>query len=179
MAENATIARPYANAVFELAKRENTLVSWSSMLAVLETTAAHDRVRVFLDSPDLPAVAKAFRLAELCGSELDDRGKKFLQALADHDRLPLIDEIRAQFELLRANEERSLEVEVISAFDMTDAQSAALKTALGRRFAKEISIESRVDTSLIGGAIIRAGDTVIDGSLRGKLGKLAETLSAT
>ena len=89
---------------------------------------------------------------------------------------PSLEEIRDQFEELRAEEQRSLEVEVISAFALTDEQSDQLKQALNQKFEKDISIESRVDESLIGGAVIRAGDTVIDGSVRGKLSKLAETL---
>ena len=176
MAELATIARPYANAVFDLAKRDGNLEQWSGMLAVLDATTQHPTVAQLLDSPDLPAAAKAFRLAEVCGDELDDRGKRFLQSLAEHDRLALINEIRTQFEELLAEEQKSLEVEVISAYPLTDAQGEALKQALNRKFDKEISIESRVDTSLIGGAVIRAGDMVIDGSVRGKLHKLAENL---
>lgn len=177
MAELATIARPYANALFTLAKQENQLDGWSRMLAVLHTTIADERVGLLLESPDLPAQAKAFRLAEVCGSELDDRGKKFLQALADHDRLTLVGEIREQFEDLRAEEEKSLDVEVISAYEMTEAQSADLVRALNAKFDKEISIETRVDRSLIGGAVVRAGDIVIDGSIRGRLNKLAESLT--
>lgn len=176
MAELATIARPYANAVFELAKQDNSLDQWSSMLAVLDATTRHATVALLLDSPDLASAAKAFRLAEICGDELDDRGKKFLQSLADHDRLALLPEVREQFEALRAEELKNLEVEVISAYELTGAQSDALKQALQRKFDKEISIESRVDKHLIGGAVIRAGDMVIDGSVRGKLKKLAETL---
>ena len=176
MAELATLARPYANALFELAKAENSLEQWSRMLGVVHTTSQHETVGLLLNSPDLPANAKAFRVAEVCGDELDDRGKKFLQALAEHDRLSIVGEVRDQFELLRAEELKSLDVEVISAYPMSEAQSEALKEALNRRFEKEISIESRVDESLIGGAIIRAGDMVIDGSVRGKLFKLADTL---
>ncbi|MEM9621239.1 MAG: F0F1 ATP synthase subunit delta [Pseudomonadota bacterium] len=178
MAELATIARPYANAAFDLAKRESSLDQWSRMLAVIDGITQNETVDLLLDSPDMPASAKAFRLAEVCGDELDDRGKKFLQALADHDRLTLVGEIRSQFEELRAEEERSLDVQVISAYSMTDTQSAQLASALNARFDKEISIETSVDKSLIGGAIVRAGDIVIDGSVRGKLNKLAETLSA-
>lgn len=178
MAELATIARPYANAAFDIAKRENVLDQWSRMLAVINTVTDNDNVKVLLDSPDMPATAKAFRLAEICGDELDDRGKKFLQALAEHDRLTLIGEIRTQFEELRAEEERSLDVQVVSAYAMTEAQSSQLASALNAKFAKDISIETSVDKSLIGGAIVRAGDVVIDGSVRGKLNKLAETLFA-
>lgn len=178
MAELATIARPYANAVFSLAKRESVLDQWSRALNVLAATAAHPTVKVLLDSPDLPGSAKAFRLAELCGDELDDRNRKFLQALADNDRLDLIDEIRVQFEDLRAEEEKSLDVEVVSAYELSEEQRTALRASLNQKFDKEITIETRVDASLIGGAVVRAGDVVIDGSIRGKLGKLAETLTA-
>jgi len=176
MAELATIARPYANAVFDLAKRESALDQWSRMLSTVHATSVHPTISAMLDSPDMPANAKAFRLAEVCGDELDDRGKKFLQALADNDRLTLLSEIRTQFEVLRAEEERSLDVEVITAFDLSSEQSESLRQALSTKFSKDITIESRVDASLIGGAVIRAGDTVIDGSVRGKLTKLAETL---
>ncbi len=176
MAELATIARPYANAVFELAKREKALQQWSGMLGVIESTTQHETVALLLDSPDMPSAAKAFRLSELCGDELDDRGKNFLQALADHDRLSLVAEIRSQFEELRAEEQRSLDVEVVSAFALSDEQRNGLQQALKQKFNKDISIETRVDKSLIGGAVIRAGDMVIDGSVRGKLNKLAETL---
>jgi len=176
MAELATIARPYANAVFELAKRDDALADWSRMLEVLTATTGYEPVIRLLDSPDLPATSKAFRLAEVCGDELDDRGKKFLQSLAEHDRLGLIGEVREQFEALRAEELKSLDVEVVSAFPLSDAQSDALKQALSNKFGKEIAIESRVDQGLIGGAVIRAGDMVIDGSVRGKLQKLAENL---
>lgn len=178
MAELATIARPYANAVFTLAKRESALDRWSSMLNVLAATTQHPTISALLDSPDMAGNAKAFRLAEVCGDELDDRGKKFLQSLADNDRLGLIGEIQTQFETLRAEEEKSLDVEVVSAYELSESQSAALKASLNSKFQKEITIETRVDASLIGGAVVRAGDVVIDGSIRGKLAKLAETLTA-
>lgn len=178
MAEQATIARPYANAVFDLAKREGQLAQWSKMLGTVAATAAHPQVKVLLNSPDLPGQAKAYRLAEVCGEEVDDRGRKFLQALADNDRLNLLGEIRQQFEALKAEEERSLDVEVISAYPLTEEQNATLKEALKRKFDKEIAIEARVDERLVGGAIVRAGDTVIDGSVRGRLNKLVERLVA-
>ena len=178
MAELATIARPYANAVFNIAKGDSSLSQWSRMLGVLTGTSGHPTVQALLDSPDVTAQTKAFRLAEVCGDELDDRGKKFLQSLADNDRLGLLSEIQNQFEVLKAEEEKSLDVEVISAFALTDAQSEALKTSLKQKFEKEISIEARVDEGLIGGAIVRAGDTVIDGSVRGRLNKLVERLVA-
>ena len=176
MAELATIARPYANAVFDVAKLNGSLDQWSAMLSVLDATSEDPRVAQMLDSPDMPAAVQAQKLAEICGDEIDASARLFLQSLADNDRLSILAEVREQFELLRAEEQRSLEVEVISAFPLTAQQSDELKTALNRRFNKEITIEASIDASLLGGALIRAGDIVIDGSVRGKLNKLAETL---
>lgn len=179
MAELTTVSRPYANAVFNLAKKERQLPAWSKMLGVLTATAGDDRVRRLLESPEIANVLKAQRLIEVCSDELDDRGRRFLRVLAENDRLDLIAAIAEQFEQLKAQEERILEVDVISAYAVSDSEERRLKQALERKFEKEVILASRVDSTLIGGAIIRAGDTVIDGSVRGKLDKLAESLLRT
>ena len=132
---------------------------------------------MLLESPELPAEAKAHRLAEVCGEDLDNSAKLFLQALAEHNRLPLLPEVLSQFEELKAKEEESLDVEVVSAFDLTESQAEDIKSTLNKKFDKQINIEARVDNTLIAGAIIRAGDLVIDGSARGKLIKLADALT--
>ena len=116
-------------------------------------------------------------LAEVCGEDLDNSAKLFLQALAEHNRLPLLPEVLSQFEELKAKEEESLDVEVVSAFDLTESQAEDIKSTLNKKFDKQINIEARVDKTLIAGAIIRAGDLVIDGSARGKLIKLADALT--
>jgi len=176
MAELATIARPYANAVFDLAKSAGSLDAWSRMLAVLASTAEHETVSVLLSSPDLSPIAKAGKLGELCGDEIDDQARKFLFALADHDRLSLVNEITTQFEALRAEELRSLDVMVTAAYELTAGQKESLAQALSNKFEKEVALESAVDASLMGGAIIRAGDIVIDGSVKGRLTKLVDAL---
>ncbi|MEN9508375.1 MAG: hypothetical protein RLZZ621_938 [Gemmatimonadota bacterium] len=176
MAEIATLARPYAKAVFELAKSQARLGPWGDMLALLAAVASQPLVEQLLESPDMPEPDKARRLAALCADSLDDRGRALVDLLARNKRLGLIGEINAQFEELKAQEERVLDVEVVSAFPLTDAQSALLRDALARRYAREVNMTSRVDPALVGGAIIRAGDTVVDGSLRGRLARLAETL---
>jgi len=176
MAELATLSRPYANAVFAVAKSDNTLERWSRMLAFLVTAAADSQVKRLLDSPEVADEQKAFRLGELCGDELNDRARKFVAVLAQNKRLNIIGHIREQFEELRAAEEQALDVEVLSAYPLSDDESERLRRALADKYAKEVNLTSAVDSSLIGGAIIRAGDTVIDGSLRGKLDKLSETL---
>ena len=176
MAELATLSHPYANAVFGLAQSAGSLEVWSKSLDTLVATSSDDVVQTMLNSPDLAAQDKATKLAELCGDEIDSQAGPFLQALAEHVRLSLLPEVRDQFEALRAEQEQTLDVEIVSAFELTQAQSDTLKSALHAKYNKEINISSRVDQGLVGGAIIRAGDIVIDGSVKGRLTKLVETL---
>ncbi len=176
MAELATLSRPYANAVFGLAQETNSLEAWSKALSVLVAASGNSVVQTMLSSPDLAAADKASKLAALCADEINDAASPFLQALAEHDRLMLLEEVRNQFEALRAEQERTLDVDVVSAFELTEAQSEALKASLQKKYDREVSIASRTDASLIGGAVIRAGDIVIDGSVKGRLTKLVETL---
>jgi F-type H+-transporting ATPase subunit delta len=176
MAELATLSRPYANAVFELAQSAGNLETWSKTLDTLVATSLDELVQTMLNSPDLAATDKAAQLAALCGDEIDGQAAPFLQALAEHDRLALLPEVRDQFEALRAEQEQTLDVEIVAAYELTQAQSDSLKAALHAKYNKEINISSRVDQGLVGGAIIRAGDIVIDGSVKGRLTKLVETL---
>ena len=175
--ELATLARPYAIAAFKAAKEAKKLPAWSGMLSILSGASQHKKISMLLESPEMPAEAKAHRLAEVCGEDLDNSAKLFLQALAEHNRLPLLPEVLSQFEELKAKEEESLDVEVVSAFDLTESQAEDIKSTLNKKFDKQINIEARVDKTLIAGAIIRAGDLVIDGSARGKLIKLADALT--
>lgn len=177
VAELATIARPYANAVFELAKKERQLGRFSRLLAILAAATEDSQLQTLLASPDVTAEQKAFRLADVCGDAIDDRGRKLLQVLAQNGRLPLVPEIRQQFEKLKALEEQTLDVEIVSAFSLSDAETERLQNALQTKFEKQVTLTSRVDRQLLGGAIIRAGDTVIDGTVRGRLDKLAEALT--
>ena len=179
MAELATLARPYANAVFDIAKSAGALDGWSRMLGCLGAVAADAGVRQLLEAPEMPDEQKAFRLADICGDELDDRARKMIQVLARNKRLGLIGEIRDQFEELKAQNEKVLEVEVVSARPLSAEQEESIRASLANRYQREVTMSSRVDEQLLGGAVIRAGDTVIDGSVRGKLDKLAETLQRT
>ena len=177
MAELATLARPYANAVFSLALEHGALALWSRRLGLLAAAAEEEAVRRLLEAPDLPAEEKALSLAQVCGDEMDEQGRNFLLALAHNGRLPLIAEIRNGFEALKAAEEKSLDVEVLSTFPLTEAQTERLRGALQTKFGKDVHLASKVDANLLGGAVVRAGDTVIDGSVRGRLDKLAESLA--
>ncbi len=178
MAEIATLARPYANAVFSLALRARALDVWSRRLGILAAAAEEERVRALLDSPAVPAEQKAFSLAEVCGDEVDQRVRNLLLVLARNGRLPLLGEISRCFDELKAAEEHNLDVEVLSTLPLTESQTERLREALQTRFGKkDVRLVSDVDPNLLGGAIVRAGDTVIDGSVRGRLDKLSESLA--
>ncbi len=176
MAELATLARPYANAVFDIAKDEKRMEAWSKALAYLAAAVTTPSIRELLATPNTTSEAKAHKLTEIVGDELDHRGRRFVAVLARNKRLGLLPEIAAQFEALRAEQERTLEVEVISAHPLSPEDEQRLVDALAKRYEREVQLTARVDANLIGGAIVRAGDTVVDGSVRGKLEKLSETL---
>lgn len=179
MAELATLARPYANAVFGMARQSGDLDRWSRTLGFLAAASAHPQMKGYLEAPGTADEVKAARLSDVCGDEIQPSAVKFLQVLALNKRLSLLAEIREQFEDLRAQEQQTLDVEITSAFELSAAESDKLQAALHTRFKREVSMTSKVDASLLGGAVIRAGDTVIDGSVRGKLRKLAESIQRT
>jgi F-type H+-transporting ATPase subunit delta len=176
MAELATMARPYAHAAFDVAKRSGDLDAWSRSLGFLAAAAADATVRGWLSAPELVAAVKAQKLIDICADEIDDRGKRFVQVLAANKRLALLSEISTQFDTLRAAQEQQIDVEVSSALALTNEQEQMLMTALEKKFDRTVNMTHSVDAHLIGGAVIRAGDTVIDGSVRGKLNKLAESV---
>lgn len=178
MAEEATIARPYAAAVFGLAKGQTGgLDRWTRMLAFAATAVANEQVEALLANPAITATRKAQSLIDICGSELDDRAKNFMHVLAQNKRLSLLPEVASQFEALRAEAERVLDVEVVSAFAMSDSETQTISAALEKKFERKVEMTTRVDAALLGGAVIHAGDTVIDGSVKGRLEKLRETLT--
>lgn len=177
MAELATLARPYANAVFDIAKSGGEgLDRWSRMLGLLAAAVTESAVQQLIESPVVSVEVKAHRLCELVGDELNERGRNFVGLLAANDRLPLLPELVRQFEELKDLEDEILEVEIVSAFELDDADERRLNEMLAKHFQREVVITHDIDAALIGGAVIRAGDTVIDGSVRGRLDRLTETL---
>ncbi len=176
MAEIATLARPYANAAFDIAKSNDRLAKWSRMLNLLAATAATDEARALIGSPTLPDEAKAHRLNDVLRDELDADGRSFVLVLGANKRLGLMPEIAAQFEALKAAAEKVLDVEIAAAVALSAAQRETYAEALAKRFEQEVSVTATVDESLLGGAVIRAGDTVIDGSVRGRLTRLIDAL---
>ena len=178
VAELPTIARPYARAAFSRAlDQTDGLGSWSRMLGLLAAAVAEPVVQEALDNPRLTREDEAGILRQIMGSDLDQDGQNFISVLADNGRLALLPTISRLFELLKANHEKTMDVEVTSAFDVSEQEKTELAAALRHMLQREIHLETEVDRSLIGGVVIRAEDTVIDDSVRGRLTKLSQALS--
>ena len=178
MAETITLARPYAKAAFEVALAEKELGAWSEALKLLASVSANELVRKHLLSPSLTAAQQADTLIQLCGTELLPKAQNLVRLLAENKRLPLLPEISELFDALKANQEMTVDVELSTAFELNKDVVKKITQALQSRLNREIKLQTRVDRHLIGGAVIRAGDTVIDNSVRGKLTKLAEAMNS-
>ncbi|MDB9804523.1 F0F1 ATP synthase subunit delta [Porticoccaceae bacterium] len=176
MAELSTLARPYAKAAFEFAEAAGDLQGWSQSLAIAGSVAQQSNVVRLLASPSVTADQQAQALIEICGDALNDQGKNFLTVLSENRRLQLLPDISQQFDVLKANREQAVDVEVTAAHELDAEQQQKLSDALSTKLERKVNMQVRLDKSLLGGAVIRAGDTVIDGSIRGRLAKLAESL---
>ena len=187
MADNNTIARPYARAAFELANASGDLDKWSAALAAAALLIEDGQATKFLDIPALSFDKRITFLADLIGAAgtagaalagKDPRGRNFLRLLLENGRVSVLPEISEHFETLKAQVENSVEVTVTSASVLSEARKQEITRALEARLGREVHLESEIDENLIGGAVIRAGDVVIDGSVRSRLDRLANTLIA-
>ncbi len=178
MAELSTLARPYAKAAFEYARAHDALAEWARQLATCAAVISDDRVSMVLDNPALTGEQQANVVNELCGVSTDEPVKNFVAILATNKRLNLLPKILAQFDLLKANLEKTVDVEVISAFELQDALTEKIAGALRGKLEREVNVTTSRDESLLGGVLIKAGDLVIDGSVRGRLNKLAEAMNS-
>lgn len=176
MADAITIARPYAKAVFEVAVADGRLEYWGELLAGLAGAIADDNVSRALDNPELGGDAVAALIIETLGERIGREGRNFIRVLAENDRLDVLPEIVERYETLRAEAERTIDVEVVSAAPLSDEHHTRLAGSLRERLGREVRLHTSIDESLIGGALIRAGDLVIDGSLRGRLDQLAAAI---
>jgi len=176
MAELTTIARPYAEAAFRIARDGNALPVWSEMLRFLSDVAADPQAAAALDNPKLTAADKAALLLSIGGDRLDATGRSFVRVLVDADRVAVLPQIRALFEALKNDADGVAMARIDSAFPLTDAQTAELKAALEKRFGRRIEATVNVDPVLGGGARITVGDTVIDGTIEAQLAAMATQL---
>jgi len=178
MAEITTIARPYAKAAFQFALEQKALDQWSTMLGFVAAVTNDAQMRLVLQSPSMTSEKKAEAIISIDAEKLDAQGKNFIFLLAENGRLELLPVISELFELLKAEQEKTIEVTVTTAYDLVSDEADKLAQSLKARLGREIQISSEMDKSLIGGLVIRAGDMVIDGSVRGKLAKLGESLNS-
>lgn len=178
MAELTTVARPYAKAAFQFADEQNALAEWSDMLSFAANVVQDKDFLQFISDPNKTAADHAEAFINVGSDKLNEAGKNFIRLLANNKRLPAIAEIAKLFEQLKAQKEQSVDVEVTSAFALSDDQANKLAEALKRKLNREVNLTSTEDKSLIGGVIIRAGDLVLDSSVKGKLATLADTLNS-
>lgn len=176
MAENVTLARPYAEAAFHIAGEAKQLDGWDKALAQMAAVAADPEMRALIENPlvDVATVVRVF--TEVTGPALSAEQKNFVQLLADNDRLLVLGEIRDLFGDLKNGIEGVKEAQIVSAFPIDAAAQAKLVADLERRFACKIQASVSVDPELIGGVRIAVGDQVIDASVRGKLAQMATAL---
>ncbi|GAC1303903.1 MAG: F0F1 ATP synthase subunit delta [Steroidobacteraceae bacterium] len=176
MAEAATIARPYAQAAFMSARDSKALPAWSQALQRSAGLIADPSIAALLHSPKLSVDQLVSMFAGLGGEAIDGHWQNFVRLLACNQRLSLLAEIAAQYETMRAQYENELDVEVTSAMPMDQDRQRLLAAALKQRFKRDVRMTTAVDPKLLGGAVIRAGDLIIDGSINGRLQRLASEL---
>jgi F-type H+-transporting ATPase subunit delta len=148
------------------------------MLALAAQASQDEQVAKLLSNPALSAEQKAGVMLDVCADKLSEQGQNFIKILAENKRLPVLPEISALFDRFKAEQQKSVDVEITSAFKLTKEQQTKLAQALGAKLDREVNITSSEDKSLIGGLVVRTDDLVIDGSVRGKLQKLAEAQSS-
>ncbi len=188
MAESATLARPYAKAVFDLARDEGKsgtgrdaaggLADWSALLAGLADAVTDPKIAQWIGHPAIGRGQLAEVLIKACGAGLSLSSQNLLRLLSENNRLKLAPVIAGQFETLRAEAERRVEVEITSAAVVPEAQRLALTDAIRQRLERDVSVEWKTNPELIAGAVVRAGDLVIDGSLTSELAQLRHALTA-
>jgi len=177
MADYASIARPYAKAVFDLAQESNAFEAWKD---TLETAAAVSQDEAFgelISDPKIDKSKLTDLLVDVCSKSLPEGGSNLFKLLIQNDRLQALPEVAAQFEELVAKAQQSVNAEIITAMALSDDQKQALSAALESKLGLKVSLNETIDPELIGGAIVKAGDLVIDGSAKGRIEKLATALA--
>jgi F-type H+-transporting ATPase subunit delta len=177
MSSLTTLARPYAKAAFELARDEQALAAWDDMLKLASEIVLEPSMAALLESPHVGQAEVVKILSDAAGDAFHGKFRDFLSVLASSRRLSLLPQATELFRELREAEEKRLTVKVVSVVPLDEGQASRLREALSRRFECEIELNNVIDENIIGGAVVYAGDQVIDGSLRGKLNRLSNTLA--
>ncbi len=177
MSERRTIARPYAAAAFQTACEQNRIDSWSQALRFMAAVSEDGRVRNLLVDRTRTKAAMINMFIDVCGDQIDEYHRNFVRVAAENGRLPLLSEISEMYEELRAEHERRINAEVISAFPLSASHRKHISSVVKERFGKEITLKWETNSDLLGGIVVRAQDTVIDASVDGWLTELANSLA--
>ena len=177
MAEIATVARPYAEAVFELARQAGALDTWSDALALAASVAADDDMKHLADDPAFGKERFTELFLSVCADRISAEAGNFIRLLVDNGRIAILPEVALQYETLKAAATGEKDAVVTSAWPMTDTQTQELASSLQKKFGCKVNVTVEVDPGLIGGVIITVGDEVYDASVRGKLQEMAYTLN--
>lgn len=177
MSELTTIARPYAKAAFDFAVEANAIDTWYEMLAFAAEVAQNETVKDYLTGGlSVDQVQDLF--IQVCGEQINAEGQNFLKVMAENQRLLVLPKVLEQFGQLKAEHDKEISVDVISAVELTADKLTSLSAALEKRLARKVKLNCTVDANVVSGLVIKAGDLVIDGSVRGKLNRLASTLQS-
>ncbi len=177
MSEFTTVARPYAKAAFDFAVEHQSVDRWQQMLAFATEVAGNEQMTDLLSGAVAPETLSGTFIA-VCGDQLDAAGQNLIKVMAENGRLPALAAVLEQFIQLRAAWEATAEVDVISSTTLSDAQLTKISTAMEKRLSRKVKLNCKIDKSVMAGVIIRAGDMVIDGSVRGRLERLADVLQS-
>ncbi|MGO5000359.1 F0F1 ATP synthase subunit delta [Oceanisphaera sp. W20_SRM_FM3] len=175
--EMKTIARPYAKAAFDFAVEKKAVDNWLTMLGFAAQVATDQQVEDLINS-NLNAEKMADLFLAVCGDQLDEQGQNLIKVMAANGRLSVLPAVVLEFAALKAELDREVDADVVSAAELTEQQMAKIQASLEKRLDRKVKLNCSVDPALMAGIIIKAGDLVIDGSVRGRLSRLAETLQS-
>lgn len=178
MAEISTIARPYAVAAYKLGKEQKALAKWSDMLGFAAAVAGDAQMQAYIQDPKVVSSNLEAAFLKVCGDKLNENGQNLIKVLVEYGRLSILPAITSAFEELKAQDEGTLEAQIIAAAKPSAAETKDLVKRLEAKFGKKIEASVSVDPEIIGGIKIIVGDTVIDASVKGQLQNLAYTLTA-
>jgi len=177
MSELTTIARPYAKAAFDFAVEKNAIDSWLAQLSFAAQVSQDETIHTYLSGGVSVEQATTLFL-NVCGEQVNSEGQNFLKVMAESHRLLVLPQVLTQFAELKAEHEKIINVNVTSAVEVTAEQETKISAALEKRLARKVKLNCNVDASILSGLIIQAQDMVIDGSIQGKLNRLAQTLQS-
>ena len=178
MAEISTIARPYAVAAYKLGKQQKALAKWSEMLGFATQVASDVKMQAYINDPKVVASDLQATFLKVCGDKLNVNAQNLIKVLVEYGRMSVLPAITTAFEELKAQEEGTLQANIIAASKPSAAEVKDLVTRLETKFSKKIEASVSIDPEIIGGFKIIVGDTVIDASVKNQLQNLAYTLSA-